>query len=59
MVQSYGLSGRGGHQTDGCAVTYIWETGELFLKTKAALENKEEVVVEPFDEQRLNRGDGA
>jgi len=59
MVQSYGLSGRGGHQSDGCAVSYIWETGELFLKTKAALENREEMVVEPFNEQRLNRGDGA
>jgi hypothetical protein len=40
-------------------VSYIWETGELFLKTKAALENREEMVVEPFNEQRLNRGDGA
>jgi len=44
-------------QTDvvprGCTVDYVWETGELFLKTRQALETNQEVVVGPFDVSRL------
>jgi predicted dehydrogenase len=33
----------------GCTTSYTWETGELFLKTKEALEKNEKIVLTPFD----------
>jgi predicted dehydrogenase len=32
----------------GVSVEYVWETGELFLRTREALENDHAVVVDPF-----------
>jgi len=32
----------------GCAASYIWETGQLFLKTKEALENDKAIVLQPY-----------
>jgi len=32
----------------GCSRRYVWETGELFLKTKDALEANETVVIGPY-----------
>jgi predicted dehydrogenase len=39
----------------GCPVDYVWETGELFLQTRWALETSQQVVVRPFDSSRLTR----
>ncbi len=39
----------------GCSVDYVWETGELFLKTKEALEKNEKVVLQPFDNACLKK----
>jgi hypothetical protein len=47
--RSYALSGRAGRAAEGCTVQYLWETGELFLKTKEAVEQGSERVLEPFD----------
>ncbi len=33
---------------------YVWETGELFLKTKQALDRNEPVVVQSFTPERLD-----
>jgi hypothetical protein len=33
----------------GCSIPYIWETGQLFLKTKQALEEDKEIVLRPFN----------
>ena len=45
--------GRG--EADGATTSYVWETGELFLKTREAFERDERVTVEPFDRARLDR----
>jgi len=37
----------------GCCVDYVWETAELFLKTRQALEENRSVVVHPLDMSRL------
>jgi predicted dehydrogenase len=34
----------------GCAVSYVWDTGKLFLETKRALEANERVTVHAFDQ---------
>jgi len=34
---------------DACSMKYVWESGELFLRTKEALEKNEIVIVHPFD----------
>jgi predicted dehydrogenase len=37
----------------GEEISYVWESGELFLKTKEALETKRPTVVRPFDVKLL------
>jgi predicted dehydrogenase len=37
----------------GCSIEYIWETGNLFLKTREALEYNKQIVVYPFDEKSV------
>ncbi len=39
----------------GCSTKYVWETGELFLKTKEALEKHQKIVVQPFEETDFGR----
>ena len=53
IKQSY-QNARSQQPDQGCPVHYVWETGELFLKTKEALETNQTVVVYPFDSARLN-----
>jgi predicted dehydrogenase len=48
----------GGKENPGCSLKYVWETGDLFLKTRKALEENQQVVVQPFDESRLAAADG-
>lgn len=38
----------------GCSVKYVWETGELFLKTREALETNTKTIVQSFDESRVS-----
>lgn len=41
ICNSYAMTGRTGNPLQGCGVPYIWQTGELFLRTKDALESGE------------------
>jgi predicted dehydrogenase len=54
IKQSY-ENARSPQPDQGCSVHYVWETGELFLMTKEALETNKTVVVHPFDMTRLNQ----
>ena len=47
LIRSSYLLGRG--QGLSATTSYVWETGDLFLRTKQALERAERVTVEPFD----------
>lgn len=42
----------GNHREPGCPIHYVWETGELFLRTREALEENKQVVVYPYDKAR-------
>lgn len=53
IKQSY-ENARSQQPEQSCSVSYVWETGELFLKTKEALETNETVVVYPFDPVHFN-----
>ena len=48
ILDSYAMSQRGGGRNDGCSIAYIWETGDLFLKTQQALEQNRELTVEGY-----------
>jgi hypothetical protein len=37
----------------GCAIDYVWETGELFLATKKALDSKTQITINGFDRKRF------
>ena len=37
----------------GCSIDYVWETGNLFLETRKALEENRQVVVYPLDKSRF------
>jgi len=39
---------------DGWSLENIWETGELFLKTKDALERNDKIIVTAYDPSKLN-----
>ena len=54
IKRSYGMvrpTGSGCNQ--GCSLDYVWETGELFLETRRALDENRQIIVYPFDESRL------
>ncbi len=46
IEKSYKMSPREGKQFRGESVQYVWETGELFLKTKVALESRKIITLE-------------
>ena len=48
VLNSYAMSEKGGGSDKGCSLAYLWETGDLFLKTKQALEEQREITVEPY-----------
>jgi len=50
---SYEMSPKGGASFGGCEVAYVWETGELFLATREALEERRTVELEPYAPSRL------
>ncbi len=53
IVASYGLARPGSGPSGVADVAYVWETGELFLRTREALEQDRIVVVQPYDPSRL------
>lgn len=48
VINSYAMSAAGGGTQQGCSIADIWETGELFLKTREALEQRREMVVDAY-----------
>jgi len=59
VVASYRLARPAPGADDGASVAYVWETGELFLRTREALEQNRTVVVGPFDPRRIeDRAEG-
>jgi hypothetical protein len=52
MIKDSYLLGRGAHGA-GADVSYVWETAQLFLRTREALEQSQRVVVDAFDAARL------
>jgi predicted dehydrogenase len=49
ILASYALSRPGdGQAREGCSTRYVWETGELFLRTREALESGRVIQVEAF-----------
>ena len=46
--RSYGMAQSAGGKDAGCDARYVWETGELFLATKDALETRSQVVLTPY-----------
>ena len=50
---SYRMSSRSGAARGGSDVAYVWETGELFLATREALEQNKTVELAPYTASRL------
>jgi hypothetical protein len=46
-MKSYSASQPGG-EAQRCSLPYVWETGQLFLKTREALETNRPVTVQSF-----------
>jgi hypothetical protein len=53
ILRSYEMSARSGVGAPGCSVDYLWETGQLFLKTQEALESDAILRVGAFSPERL------
>jgi len=53
ILRSYAMSARAGATFGGSDVAYVWETAELFLATREALERREVVDLGPFEPSRL------
>ena len=45
---SYEMVRSKGELRPGCEISYVWETANLFLKTKQALEKDEVITLQPF-----------
>jgi hypothetical protein len=56
IVNSYRLVRPSPGVGQSCPTSYVWETGELFLRTREALEQNEEIVVRRFDESPRDSG---
>jgi predicted dehydrogenase len=50
--RSYEMTRAGGQREPGCPAAYVWESGELFLKTKEALDRNVDITVHAFDPAR-------
>jgi len=53
IKKSYELSRPHQKTPSSCSVKYVWETGELFLKTKEALEKNISIVLQEYDQTKL------
>jgi predicted dehydrogenase len=54
IVYSYRMAKEKDSNTLGLSLKYIWETGELFLKTREALEKNQIISLAPFDAGKLS-----
>jgi len=54
---SYELARDKGSSRPGCSIAYIWETGELFLKTKEALETNTSITLQAYAESKLSNSE--
>jgi hypothetical protein len=54
IMRSYGMSPRAETRLQGLDVAYVWETAQLFLRTREALEQDRPVVVHAFGQRRLD-----
>ena len=52
---SYEMVRARGEIRQGCAVSYVWETAQLFLKTREALEENRVITLEPFEQSFLQQ----
>jgi predicted dehydrogenase len=50
VCASYGMVSPG--SSPGCSIAYVWESAQLFLKTKQSLEENRPVIVEPFQPEQ-------
>jgi predicted dehydrogenase len=53
--QSYKMVRSNGELNPGCTTAYVWETGQLFLKTKEALEEDKVITLISYEESFLTR----
>jgi hypothetical protein len=53
IMRSYAMSARGGASEPGVNVGYVWDTAQLFLRTREALEHERTVIVEGFSPSLL------
>lgn len=53
ILRSYQMSTRSGASAPGSSVDYLWETGQLFLKTQEALESDAILRMAAFSPERL------
>lgn len=44
-----------GQPSPGCSIKYVWETANLFLKTREALEENKKITIPAFDELGFNK----
>jgi predicted dehydrogenase len=54
--RSYEMVRARGERNPGCSVDYVWETGDLFLSTKKALEEDTMVTLHPYDHPMVRSG---
>jgi hypothetical protein len=57
VKRSYRMSPTAGATFSGSDVAHVWETGELFLGARQALESNRPVVLQPFTPARLEASD--
>ncbi|MFH1942180.1 MAG: Gfo/Idh/MocA family oxidoreductase [bacterium] len=43
------------HKHLSCSIEYVWETGDLFLKTREAFEQNKKIVLYPFDKSIVKK----
>lgn len=49
ILHSYDMvRSQGGVPSEGCSVDYVWETGNLFLQTREALEADQKIVIQGY-----------
>ena len=54
ICRSYEMAKKSGENNLGCSIKHVWETGQLFLKTKEALERDEIITLKPFDNYSIS-----
>ncbi len=55
VCRSYSMVRPQGSDFEDTPLSYIWETGDLFLKTKEALEQQKKITLQPYSEDILRR----